>query len=54
MSIDYPSKYSSQTNVYIKFRYFGIYYSHLYVTYYFFLILDFEKFEVCINFKILK
>ena len=29
------SKYSNQTNLYVKFRYFDICYSNLYVIYYF-------------------
>ena len=44
ISIDYLSKYSSQPNLYVKFRYFDICYSSFYVICYF--IFNFEKFKV--------
>ena len=33
ISIDFQSKYSNQTHLYINFRYFDIYYTNLYVIY---------------------
>ena len=35
ISIDFLSKYLNQTNLYVNFRYFDIYYTNLYVIYYF-------------------
>ena len=48
--IDSQSKYLNQTNLYIKFRYYDICYSNLYVIYYFLSIL--RNLKSIMNFKI--
>ena len=53
ISIDFQSKYLNQTNLYVNFMYFDIYYINLYVIYYFDLLI-LRNFKHIMNIKILK
>ena len=53
ISIDFLSKYLNQTNLYVNFRYFDIYYTNLYVIYYIDLYI-LRNFKHIMNIQILK
>ena len=53
IAIDFLSKYLNQTNLYVNFRYFDIYYTNLYVIYYIDLYI-LRNFKHIMNIQILK